>query len=385
MERPYEGREQTAAKHFVLKRYLQALAFKILLGNPTQEISYVDAFSGPWEARDTDFADTSFMIAIGVLQEIHFQIRENRPSLKTKCLFIEKKKSSYDRLSAAVQKFHQPDLGFHVQTHHGSFEQSCNVILPTIRNTFALIFIDPTGWTGYSYEIIRPVLRHSPSEVLVNFMYDHINRAVAMSDPKTTASFDSILGGPGWKDRLDPDLAVGDAVESLFRAELKEAGAFKYVVSTRIRKTFADRPHFSIAYGTRSHHGLRAFRDVEHAAQKDHAEKRLEAQAKKKTEQTGQSLLFDATLIGSNQFKDEHDKHVTQARHFVLDYLKKSKRPVPFGVLWPEVIREFPLRDTHVKSICTDLASAGKIVASWRLPPSKRRVPNDRDPIQLTI
>ena len=31
-DNPYHGREQTEAKHFLLKRYLQALAFKVLTG-----------------------------------------------------------------------------------------------------------------------------------------------------------------------------------------------------------------------------------------------------------------------------------------------------------------------------------------------------------------
>ena len=30
MADPYSGRQQTKAKHFILKRYLQALAFKVL-------------------------------------------------------------------------------------------------------------------------------------------------------------------------------------------------------------------------------------------------------------------------------------------------------------------------------------------------------------------
>jgi hypothetical protein len=49
---PYSGREQTKAKHFILKRYLQALAFKILtfsdvttvsqgLGRPRLRISVI--------------------------------------------------------------------------------------------------------------------------------------------------------------------------------------------------------------------------------------------------------------------------------------------------------------------------------------------------------
>jgi hypothetical protein len=58
---PYFGREQTKAKHFILRRYLQALAFKILR---FFDITYVDGFSGPWETKTEDFVDSSFMIAI---------------------------------------------------------------------------------------------------------------------------------------------------------------------------------------------------------------------------------------------------------------------------------------------------------------------------------
>jgi protein gp37 len=45
---PYSDREQTKAKHFILKHYLQELAFKVLTFS---DITYVDGFSGPWETR----------------------------------------------------------------------------------------------------------------------------------------------------------------------------------------------------------------------------------------------------------------------------------------------------------------------------------------------
>ena len=72
----YIDREQTQAKHFILRGYLQELAFKVLRG---RDIAYVDGFSGPWESKTADFSDTSFMIAIGVLKDaqriIHEQTR----------------------------------------------------------------------------------------------------------------------------------------------------------------------------------------------------------------------------------------------------------------------------------------------------------------------
>lgn len=49
MENIYQEREQTEAKHFILQKYLQKLAFKILQGG-LETISYIDGFSGPWQS-----------------------------------------------------------------------------------------------------------------------------------------------------------------------------------------------------------------------------------------------------------------------------------------------------------------------------------------------
>jgi hypothetical protein len=54
---PYSDREQTMAKHYILRRYLQALAFKVL---NFSDITYVDGFSGPWKCREENFSDSSF-------------------------------------------------------------------------------------------------------------------------------------------------------------------------------------------------------------------------------------------------------------------------------------------------------------------------------------
>jgi hypothetical protein len=74
---PYAGREQTKAKHFILRRYLQALAFKVLRFS---DITYVDGFSGPWETQTENFADSSFMIAIDVLMDAQQRVREQTGS-----------------------------------------------------------------------------------------------------------------------------------------------------------------------------------------------------------------------------------------------------------------------------------------------------------------
>src|ERR1700688_4329989 len=80
----YSGREQTEAKHFILRRYLQALAFKVLT---FRDITYVDGFSGPWETKDEKLRDSSFMIAISLLLDAQKQYQE-RTRIRRKIRFF---------------------------------------------------------------------------------------------------------------------------------------------------------------------------------------------------------------------------------------------------------------------------------------------------------
>src|SRR5258707_15511077 len=96
---PYSGREQTRAKHFILKSYLQALAFKVLTFS---DVTYVDGFSGPWETKTENFSDSSFMIAISVLKDAQKQILDRTGNRRRiRCFFSESDPEAYAQLREA--------------------------------------------------------------------------------------------------------------------------------------------------------------------------------------------------------------------------------------------------------------------------------------------
>jgi three-Cys-motif partner protein len=383
MDAPYSGREQTLAKHFILRRYLQTLAFK-LLGGGLPVLTYVDGFSGPWESKAADYSDTSFMIAIGVLKDAHQRFREKGTPKEIRCFFVEENAAAYRQLEAAVMAHHDPANDFHVVTFCGKFEDAVPQIMRFVGRSFALTFIDPTGWTGYPYNKIAPILKHQPGEILVNFMYDYVNRFIGSNDPKIIATFDPILGGPNWKDRLDTNLPRGRAVEKLFREELKKIGCFKYVLSTCIEKSTADRPHFAIAYGTRSPEGLKAFRQVEYDALKDHGKRRVEAKQERQEARTGQCSLFGANdLPVSNSI----DEIVTTNRADALSWAKKfvqaEVKSVKFSKLCACLLERFMLRETDIKDLCVEMAKGGLIKAPWWDDVPKKQKPHDHHLIEL--
>jgi three-Cys-motif partner protein len=198
----YIDREQTQAKHEILRGYLQELAYKVLRG---WDIAYIDGFSGPWESKTADFSDTSFMIALVVLKEAQRIVHgQNRVRHRVRCFFSEKSAAAYEQMVAAVAQFHRPDEGFEVRTFHGEFVDAVGEIRTFIGKAFPLIFIDPKGWTEYPLAKIAPLFDFPKCEVLINYMYGHISRFLNHPDEDIIASFDHIFGGPDWQRRLDP-------------------------------------------------------------------------------------------------------------------------------------------------------------------------------------
>lgn len=376
----YIDREQTQAKHFILQKYLQKLAYKVM---HRRDIAYVDGFSRPWESKTADFSDTSFMIALGVLKEaqriIHEQTGDRR---NVRCFFSEKSATAYQQMVAAVTPFHRPHEGFEVKTFRGEFVDAVGGIRTFIGNAFPLIFIDPTGWTEYPFTRIAPLFAYAKCEVLINFMYGHISRFLTHPDEKIIASLDPILGGPGWQGRLDPTMKKGPAVEKLFRETLKAAGKFGYVVSTRIDKGTQERPHFFLAYGTKDRAGLKAFREIEYTALRGHARNRSAAMTRKRDEKANTGSLFADHEAARREasIDDLVDGQKSLAKEMMLQMLSTTPGGIGFVGVLDAMLQAFMLRETNVKDVCVELARSGKIETSWG---TGLRKPNDDTVIKL--
>ena len=380
MTDPYLDREQTRAKHFILKSYLQALAFKVLTFS---DITYIDGFSGPWQSKTENFSDSSFMIAISVLMDAQKQIAARGDGRRRiKCFFSENDPGAYVQLELAVAEYHQPRDGFEIKTYEGKFEDAVSEIQSFIGTSFPLIFIDPTGWRGYPFDKIKPLFARPKCEVLINFMYDFINRFVYSDEPDIVESMNPILGGPGWPTRLDTSLPRGLAVEKLFRETLKATGRFGFVVSTKIDKATSERPHFFIAYGTKSADGLKTFRQTEYDALRKHAKNRATAIERKRERRTNVADMFadyEAEVKEATVDEIVADQK-SLAKNQLLTVLADGK-PIRFSSVVTALLEPFMLRETNVKDICVELAKAGKIENTWG---NGNRKPQNDSAIKLT-
>lgn len=357
----YEGREQTYLKHFFLERYLERVAYNIF---PFQnEFVYVDGFSGPWKSDDEEFEDTSFVIAINELRKIKDEFSERGKNVRIRCLFIEKNPGGYSDLKQSIQSISDIEI----DTICGSFEDLIPEVSKFIGNSFSLVFIDPTGWTGFGLRKITPLLKLK-GEVIINFMFDHINRFISDPRPEIARTFDPLFGDSYWYDEYSELVAHGmskeDAVLGVYKQRVRAAGTFPHITSTRIKKPLHERAYFHLVYATRHWKGLVEFSEVERKAADEQEIVRNAAQLVKRENRTGmRDLLADVgmpTEVISKNFEDERRANLEMAEEELRNTLEGVLEIKYENLLG--IILEIPLVwVSDFKASLRDLKNAGLI------------------------
>jgi len=282
----------------------------------------VDGFSGPWKSQDEALQDTSFMIAIARLRMVLSGLAKVARYPKVRCLFIEEEEGPYRALKRAVENV----TDIKCEPLRGRFEELIPQIQKFIGTAFSLVFIDPTGWTGFGLRRIGPLLQHRPGEVIVNFMFDHINRFLDDQRPELSPSFDDLFGETGWESTVKATSRREEAIIELYRSRMRSIGGFDYTTSTRILNPTRDRTYFHLVYGTRNPKGLIEFRKVEEAAVSEQERVRFDAKEASRLERTGQPLLLPPSelAIGPTALDMERRLRLSEAEEKLRKHLDQQ-------------------------------------------------------------
>ncbi len=356
----YEGREQSGVKHFFLENYLERVAYNI--GSFHDRFDYVDGFTGPWESEGLEFQDTSFMIAINTLRKVREGWAKRGRTLNIRCIFVEKQKSSFERLQSALSGVSD----IKTELIRGEFETAIPSISQLVGRSFAFTFIDPKGWSGFALETISPLLQTSHGEVMINFMFDHINRFFEDDRPEIVGSLDRLFGGAGWKSMYDHLISNGvareDAILGVYRQRLKEFGGYKFATSTRVLNPKKDRSHYHLVYGTNHEKGLMEFRSVEKKLYTVQANVRARSKEKEIEKLSGQASLplFADQDAKSPIMEDQRQKHLDWAASRFKKRMSTTKRRSYENVLGE--LLEYPLVwESDVKEMIAKEKSAGNV------------------------
>jgi three-Cys-motif partner protein len=356
----YEGREQSGVKHFFLQNYLERVAYNI--GSFRTGFDYVDGFSGPWRSSGEDFQDTSFMIAINTLRRVRQGWKERGKELAIRCTFVEKESEPFSRLRQAMDQINDLEINL----IHGEFESSIAEIGKHIDRTFAFIFIDPKGWTGFALDTISPLLRRRHGEVMINFMFNHINWFLEDERAGTVDSLNRLFGGEGWKEIFDRLTADGtsreDAILEIYCARLKKFSSFKYVTSARVLNPKKERSHFHLVYGTNHEKGLVEFGKVERALYDVLSGVRNNTRNRDLERDSGQiSMDFPAeTLPAPSVLKEQRARHLDKAGQLFQKILSRNTR-YKYDSAVGELL-ELPLIwESDVKNLVKSAVNSGQI------------------------
>lgn len=213
----------TLAKHEILKRYLEAWFPILATYNP--RIVYLDGFSGPGRYKGGE--DGSPIIALKQALS-HFARLHGR---EITFLFIDERSDRIDHLKAEIASIViPPNFSIHLQV--AQFEDTLTQILGELKAqnlnlapTFA--FIDPFGFKGIPYSLVKQLLSNPKSEVFINIMVDFINRFVEHPDITTRQHIIDLIGN---NQALEVITQSGDRVTTLrklYQAQLEACA--KYV------------------------------------------------------------------------------------------------------------------------------------------------------------
>jgi three-Cys-motif partner protein len=370
----YADREQSLVKHFILQRYLCDFAHKVGFGWDT--ITYVDCFSGPWSVRSADLTDSSFSIALNELRKARATLAEHRRQLRIRCFFLEKNPEAYGHLARFAGEVNDAE----VRTQNKTLTEARDDILAFIRaggrGAFPFLFIDPTGWSGLNLETIQPLLRETPSEVLINFMTDYIRRFVESPKEETVDSFDRFFGCTGVRDHI---LSIDDPQERedelflTYARQVQRAGRYDYSCAAIVLYPQVERCYFHLVYATRNPTGVEVFKRVEQKAMGVMEQARAQARQRQQVERTGQRDLFRPEQL-------HHARRLTELRRRYLDQARRQAEarmqggsPVLYDCLWAEAMSWPLVWDVDVKDWIAEWQRQGALEVQGLKP--RQRVP----------
>jgi three-Cys-motif partner protein len=341
----------TRAKHEILRRYLEAWTAILSVGRfPT--IAYVDGFAGPGTYAGGE--DGSPLIALNAA----LQHRDRIP-MRTRLLFlfIEKDRERAEHLRGLIDGMRLP-RNFHTKIVSTEFEEGFRTYLldfyakdgKPLPPTFA--FIDPFGWSQTPFELVKTILSFPSCEVLINFMYEEVNRFV--SHPDHPATFDRLFGTDRWRRVLGihDKIARKELLHDLYVNQLREQAGARYVRSFEMRNDKEVTDYF-LFFATNNRKGIQKMKE-----------------AMWKVDQSGEFRFSDATNPAQLQLFSPQPDFASLERAIRARF---ASRDVTVDEIEVFVLAETPFRETHFKRNILAELERRSLIAAIDAPATRRR------------
>jgi three-Cys-motif partner protein len=337
----YEGgREQAYVKHCLLENYLAQLVYRVC--QAWDAIVYVDGFAGPWGAKDQEFADASFGIAVRVLKDALAGLKDKYgKTARGLCVFVEKRPEAFAKLNAFAESVSTESV--RAVALRGRFVEKLTEIRTLTakagNNPFKFVFLDQKGWAAAPIGDLRPFVAERSCEILFNLMTSFLTRFV---DTETRAdSYRRLFGRPGVLERIRSlPKGTGEREEAAVKEyckSLREVCGFRYVAEAVILDPKMEKIRYYLVFATNHPRGIEVFKNAEMNAAKMQDAVRYDARVQK----TGQEeLFFDQAKPKSPKAEQMRSQYRSLARAKIIEVLSRLKpgSSVEYDVLYQEAM-----------------------------------------------
>jgi three-Cys-motif partner protein len=338
----YHGREQTYVKHQVLKHYLDSWAQKLASRARQHAISlwYIDCFAGPWKAAESDYRDTSICIALEALNAAATTWGQQGFRIDVHAVFVEKEPAAFAELQGLL-----PRVKGRVQVHPlpGEFGAHVSRIQELIGTDPAFLFVDPKGWKGAAMKYIAPLAKRAGRDVMINVMFDHINR---FKDARLTfiqTQMQEFFGGSPPRGHSEEELM------KTYRKQLKSTCGLRFAADLIVPHPTRERTKFRLVVGGHHKAVIELFREVERkVAVLETEEIRQEAKERSRLLRTQQLPLGLSLTPDKRRLTSLRERDLAEMRTHIRTILAThgTRR---FDALWPVILEACHLTLTDVK------------------------------------
>ena len=188
----WEISPHTAAKHSILKKYIQAWAPILGQGPNNGRLIYIDGFAGPGEYKGGE--DGSPIIVLKAIKE--HKLSNNFKGTEFLNIFIEKNSKRAKNLEKAIEeRVGTLPTWIKLEVINGEFNAKLKSILDEIKNAGGRLapcfcFVDPFGWSDIDYDVLSNIMQYEKAELLITFMAGYVERFVF--DPKHIPSLERL-------------------------------------------------------------------------------------------------------------------------------------------------------------------------------------------------
>ena len=269
-ETTWELAQHTRTKHELLRRYLAAW-FPILAQSGHRRMIFVDGFAGP--GIYTGGEPGSPIIALDTL--VNHNMFKRFSNTQFTFFFVEKNVERHNMLEKEIAKFwrqypRESPRNVRVKNLNEDFISAATQVVKIIRRTKqsvpAFIFIDPFGPSGIPMSIIHELLSLRKCEVLINFMYNSINRFITDKQPKNAQIFTELFGID--KSKYLSIVSLDDSNErkiylrDLYLDSLRRVGGCEFADSFEIWDSIHGRTSYFLIFGTHDIKGIEKMKKV---------------------------------------------------------------------------------------------------------------------------